>query len=71
MPEQSVFGACLRVSIAVRRHHNHGNSYKRKQLMKVVASNFRGLVHYHHTGERGGWESGSAQADTVLEKPTS
>ena len=31
-----------RVSIAVKRHHDQGNSYK--------GQHFRGSVHYHHGG---------------------
>ena len=40
----------VRVSIAVKRHHDHGNSYKRKHLIGAGLQ-FRGLVHYH----RGRW----------------
>lgn len=37
---------CLRVCIAVLRHHEHGNSCKGKHLIGV-ANNF---FHYHHSG---------------------
>ena len=53
---------CLRGSIAVRRHHDHGDSYKGNHLIEVVAYSFRGSVHYHHGREHGGM-----QADVVLE----
>jgi hypothetical protein len=43
--------------IAVKRHHNHGNSYKLR-----LAYSFRCLVHYH------GGQYGGMQADMVLEK---
>ena len=47
---QNRFGACLMVSIAVKRHHDHGKSYKGWHLTDVAASNFRSLIHYHHEG---------------------
>jgi len=43
------------------RHHDHGNSYKGKQL--GLAHSFRGLVYHPHGGKHGGM-----QADIVLEK---
>ena len=46
---------CLRVPIAVNRHHDHGNCYKGKHFIGVAYSS----VHHHH---------GSMQADIVLEK---
>ena len=51
-----------RVSIAVKRHHDQGNSYKGKHF-RVAQLQFRGLVHYHHGGKHG-----STQAAMVLEK---
>ena len=39
-----------RVSIAVKRHHDRGNSYKGKHLLEV-ATWFRGSVHYRHGGK--------------------
>ena len=53
----------LRVSIAVKRHHDHGKSYKGKNLIGVDHLQFRCLVHYHHGGKQG-----SMQADAVLKK---
>ena len=50
-----------RVSIDVKRHHGHSNSYKGKHLIEVVAYSFRGLVPYHHGEDHGGM-----QADMVL-----
>ena len=50
------------VSIAVKRHHEHGNSYKGKHLIGAGLQ-FRGLVHYHHGRKRG-----SVQSDMMLEK---
>ena len=46
--------SCLRVIIAVKRHHDYGNSYKRKRLIGWLAYSFRGEVHYHHAGKYGG-----------------
>ena len=40
-------------SIAVKRHHDWRNSYKRKHLVWGLAYSLRGLVHYHHGGEPG------------------
>jgi len=50
----------LSCSIAVRRHHDHGNSYKKKHLIEAGLW-FRGLVHRHHGREHGG-----TSADMVL-----
>jgi hypothetical protein len=50
------------ISIAVKRHHEHGNSYKGKHLIGAGLQ-FRGLVHYHH-----GRKHGSIQSDMMLEK---
>jgi hypothetical protein len=52
----------LRVSVAVKRHHHHGNSYKGKHLIGAGLQ-FRGLVHYHHGGKHG-----DMQGDVVLER---
>ncbi|CAO2603802.1 hypothetical protein LEMLEM_LOCUS11797 [Lemmus lemmus] len=41
-----------KLSIAVKRHHEHGNSYNRKHLIKMAAHNFRGFV-CHHLGRHG------------------
>lgn len=38
-----------KVSVAVMRHCNHGNSYKTKHLTGVAYS-FRGFAHYRHGG---------------------
>jgi hypothetical protein len=48
--------------IAMKRHHDHGNSYKGKHLIGA-GSEFRGLVHCHHGGRHVGM-----QADLVLER---
>ena len=41
------------ISISVKRHHDHNNSYKGEHLIRVAYS-FRGLVHYYH----GRWQAG-------------
>ena len=46
----------------MKKHHDHGNSYKGKHLIGAGLQ-FRDLVHYHHGGKHG-----SMQADMVLEK---
>ena len=51
----------LRGFIAVKRHHDQGNSSKGKHLSGVAYS-FRGLVYYHGRTHRG------MQTDMVLEK---
>ena len=48
--------------IAVKRYHDHGNSYKERHLIGADLQ-IRGLVHYYHGGKQGGM-----QVDTVLEK---
>ena len=53
-------GKYIRISIAVKRHHDHSNSYKE---FIGAGLQFRGLVHYHHGRKHGG-----TQADVVLEK---
>lgn len=55
-------GLCFRVSVAVKRYHDHGNSYKGKHLIRAGLQ-FRGLVHDCHGGKHG-----SVQADIVLER---
>jgi hypothetical protein len=52
----------LRVSIAVKRHHDHCNSYKGKHFIGAGLQ-FRGLIHYHHDGKHG-----DTQAVMILEK---
>ena len=53
---------CLRVSVAVKRHHGHGNSYKGKHLIEAGLQ-FRSLVHYCQGRKHDG-----QQADMVPEK---
>ena len=39
---------CLRYdSLATMRHHDQGNSYKKKAFNWGLAFNFKGLVYYH------------------------
>lgn len=58
MKQEGRKGWYLRVSTAVKRHHD--SSYKGKTGW--LSYNFRGSVHYHH-----GREHGSVQADMVQE----
>ena len=52
----------VRVSIAVKRYHDQGNSYVGKDLI-VPGLQFRGLVHYRCAENHSGtW------TDTVLER---
>ena len=52
----------VRVSVAVKRHHDHDNSYKGKHFIGETYK-LRGIVHYLHGEKQGGlW------ADMVLEK---
>jgi hypothetical protein len=46
----------------MKRHHDHGNTYKRKHLIGASLQ-FSGLVHYHHDREHG-----SKQVDIVLKR---
>jgi hypothetical protein len=43
--------------IAVKRHHDHNNSYKGKHLIGAGLQ-FRDSVHYHHGGKHGGTQAG-------------
>jgi hypothetical protein len=47
----------VRVSIAVTRHHDPGNSYKRKHLIGAGLP-FRGLVHFHLGMKHDGMQEG-------------
>ena len=40
----------VRVSAAVKTHHDHGNSYKGKHFIVVAHLQSSGSVHYHHCG---------------------
>jgi hypothetical protein len=51
---------CLRVPIAVKRHHDQSNSLN---ISLDLAYSFGGSVPYHHGGK-----PGSMQADSVLEE---
>ena len=45
-----IFGSwavLVRVSIVVKKHHDHGNSYKGKHLIEVLAYSLRGSAHCH------------------------
>ena len=52
----------LKVFVAVKKYHDHYNSYKCKDLIGADLY-FRGLVHYHY-----GRKHDSRQEDMVLEK---
>ena len=52
----------LRVSIAVKKHHDHSNTHKENVQLRLAYS-FRGLIYYHHGGKHG-----SMHADMVLDK---
>lgn len=61
-PFQEPASILVRVSIAVKRYHDHGNSYVGKDLI-VPGLQFRGLVHYRCAENHSGtW------TDTVLER---
>lgn len=51
----------LRVSTAVKRYHDHSNSYKGKDLVGAGLQ-FRGSVHYCMVRSKAAW------ADMMLEK---
>lgn len=69
LPYISVVGAgvlivravLVRVSMAVKRHHDHSNSYRGKHLIGTGLK-FRGLAHCHQGGKHG-----DTQEDMVLE----
>ena len=54
----------VKVTIAVKRHHDQGNSYKEKRLTRVSLQ-FRALVHYHDgecAGRHGAGEGAEGSA---------
>ena len=62
-------GISVRVSVAVKRHHDHDNCYKGKHSIGVAWLQFRGSAHHHHGGA---WQqSGRHGAGEVAESPTS
>ena len=54
--------ALVKVSLALKRHHDRWNSYKGKHSIGDGLQ-FRGLIHCHHSRKHGGM-----QADMVLER---
>ena len=56
------------ISIAVWRHHDHGNSYKRKQLSRV-SYGFRDFGPYHH--DQTWWRASRLGAVEGVESSTS
>ena len=46
----SIKDASVRVSIVMKRHHDHGNSYKKNCLIGVGLQ-FRGFVHFFNSGK--------------------
>ena len=64
--EINYMSVLLRISIAVKRNYDHGNSYK---TFNWDGLQFRGLAHYHHGGT---WRCAGRQgAGEVAESPTS
>lgn len=59
----------VRVPIAVKRHHDHGNSYNGKRLTEAHSQS-RGLVRYCH-GRKQGCMKGRHSAEEVGETSTS
>jgi hypothetical protein len=53
----------VRVPVAVKKHHDHSNSYEGKHFIGGLTYSFRGSVYYHHGGRHSG-----TQADVVLER---
>jgi hypothetical protein len=60
----------LRVSIAVKRHHDHSNSYKGKHLI-WAGLRFWGLVRCCHGRKHGDVQTGMSDAGEVAESSTS
>ena len=56
--QPSTLGICLGLSfMAVKRHHDQGNSYKGKHLIEVDLQ-FRSSVHHHHDRKHGSIQAG-------------
>jgi hypothetical protein len=49
--------------IAVKRHQDQSNSYKRKHLTGRIVCSFRGVVHSYHGGEHGSMNGAGAVAE--------
>lgn len=55
---------CLSLgSMAVMRHHDHDNSYRRKRL--GLTYRVRGLVHYQHGGQHGRHGAGEVGESSI------
>lgn len=59
--------ASVRVSMAVKRHHDHSNLYQEKHLQGGLK--FQRLGHYHHGGTQ--WSAGRCGAGDRAESSTS
>ena len=60
--KQESMAVLVKVSIAVKRHPDHSNSYNRKHLTEVAAYSVSGPVHHHHHDK----EHNCTQDDLVL-----
>ena len=54
--------------LAVKGHHDPGNSYKRQYLIGGIAYSFGGLVHYYHGGECTKQHGGRHGAGAVVDE---
>lgn len=64
---QKQMSVLVQTSIAIKRHHDEGNSYK--ETSKCGALHFRGSVHYHHGGTW--WHTGRHGVGKIAESSTS
>ena len=60
---ENYFNCLHHCSMAVKRHHDQGNSYRVKRLIRELTRAFRGLVPGHY-----GREHGSPKAGMTLEQ---
>jgi hypothetical protein len=61
---------CLKVSLAMKRHHDHSNSYKGKHLI-WTGLQFRCLIHYLSSWQKAWQHAGIHSAGEVAESFTS
>ena len=50
MEQETASNVLARISTAMKRHHDHSNSYKEEHLTEEVAHSYRASVHYHPSG---------------------
>ena len=58
----------VRIISIVMKHHDQGNSCKRKHLTGGFAYSIGGLDHYHHGEEHGGMHVSGARTESYIHR---